>query len=124
MSGGIVGRQVTVVGGSQEEEEKEEEKEGEEEDRCARARPPPATWQRATLAKHGSHSPPFHAFWSPCVLINQDQNNQNAGITLRLAGPICNFSIYIGTRFEYLLLPRRKIYLIYLTIYCDTGYNL
>ena len=94
MSGGIVGRQVTVVGGSQEEEEKEEEKEGEEEDRCARARPPPATWQRATLAKHGSHSPPFHAFWSPCVLINQDQNNQNTGITLSLAGPISNFSIY------------------------------
>ena len=68
MSGGIVGRQVTVVGGSKEEEEKEEEKEGEEEDRCARARPPPATWQRATLAKHGSHSPPFtHLLVAVCV---------------------------------------------------------
>ena len=95
MGGSVVGRQVTVVGGSQEEEEKEEEKEEEEEDRCARARPPPATWQRATLAKHGSHSPPFHAFWSPCVLINQDQSIQNVGITLRLARPISHLFQYL-----------------------------
>ena len=110
MSGGIVGRQVTVVGGSQEEEEEEEE------DRCARARPPPATWQRATLAKHGSHSPPFHAFWSPCVLINQDQNNQNTGITLRLAGPTIHFSIY--------KVLDSNTYFFRDVRYCDIGYNL
>ena len=31
-------------------------------------RPPLATWQPATLAKHGSHTPPFPSFSSVCIL--------------------------------------------------------